>query len=104
MSVSIGGVCAGVKAFRAPEAASVGDDQPPHAGEPAQEASKRGIFPRDLEVRDASLQIEQVERATADYLVGERDFAVPCVPDLGAVHQHEPSVVGPFSGRVSCER
>jgi hypothetical protein len=70
----------GREALRAAQAAPVGHDDAPHARELAQEARERRLLPVQLDVREISLEVEQIWRAVAEGLVGKRDLTVPGVP------------------------
>jgi len=68
----------------APPAAPVGADDPGPLAQPAPEAGEVLALPVEIDVGGIALQVDEVHRARAKDLVGERDVAVPGVPRLGS--------------------
>jgi hypothetical protein len=62
-------------AIREARSPLVEGDQSRERREAIQEARKRGLFPRELDVRDPAGDINQVERAFADDLIGDVQVA-----------------------------
>ena len=76
-----------------PDPARVDDDEPPRAGQPAEESLHDRVFPVELEVRDPALEVDEVRLTLAEDLVGDGRVSVPGELRLGMV-AHAPSAPG----------
>jgi hypothetical protein len=75
------------ESLRAPPASAVGDDKPRVPGEPTEEPCEVWALPVHVDLRAVTLEVDEIDRAIPDNLVGERHVAVPGKAGHGPFHR-----------------
>jgi hypothetical protein len=76
--------------IRDPGPPLVEHDDPGERGQPLEEAGEQRLLPHDLDVAAPVLNEQEVSRAIAEHLVGDRPLRRPRVPGLGRpIHEQK---------------
>ena len=102
VNTSKGGMSVGEKRSEHPKPLVVRDDQSGVTRQRTKQTREIRTLPVHVDMRAASLEVEKVDGAFPDYLVGERDALVPRIAGLWGFHDAHSQVLHSSGQAASC--